>query len=137
MSLYEYIIRVEKTHRKRIALEQEEKELVTPLISDRTKIREIYGIYTDEAVRAGIKPNSSDGRRIFIFIIIRLFCPDAFSGRRLRRGVRNQLAAVLRCEGSIVSHDFKNITFYYKRYRPFRETVNEIYDAIMETLSEN
>lgn len=136
MSLYEYIIRVENTHRKRISLEREEEMLTTPLIRNNNQISEIYGIFADELTKRNIKLDSIESRRIFIFIIMRLCYPAVFTGAKLKRGIRDQMATVLNCEASVISHDFKNLTFHYKRYRGFRQSVDEIYEAIMDTLSE-
>lgn len=136
MSLFEYIIRVENTHRKKIDIEKEERLLTAPLISDYSKITDVYNIYLDEIAKSKINPKSLESRRIFIFIVFRLFCPAVYTGRKLKRGIRDKLAEVLGCEASIISHDFRNLTFHYKKYRNFRIAVNEIYDSIMEVLSE-
>ena len=138
MALYEFIIRVENTHRKKIMLEKEEQELITPIIKDYDQVGEIYGIFSDEISRkTNLKLNSIESRRIFILIVMRLFCPAVFVGRKLKHGIRNKMASILGCEASVISHDFRNLTFHYKKYKHFRETVDMIYDAIMETLSEN
>lgn len=139
MSLIEYIIRVENTHRKKVLLEREENELVSPIIRDYSQMSEVYGIFSDELARREDNHtlSSIENRRIFILIAMRLFCPSVFVGRKLKHGIRDQMATILGCEASVISHDFKNLTFHYKKYRRFRETVDAIYESIMETLSEN
>ena len=137
MALYEYITHVENIHRKRVAIETEERELTMPIITNIDKIGDIYNIYSDEIAKIGIKLHSIDGRRIFIFLVIRLFCPAVYTGSKLKRGIRDRIAEVIGCEASIISHDFRNLTFHYKKYRSFRNIVNAIYDSVMETLSEN
>ena len=137
MNLYEYIIKIENTHRKRLNIESEEKDLTAPLMTDYSRIGEIYNIYEDEIVKMKIKPHSIEGRRIFIFIIMRIFCPAVFTGKKLKRGIRDKIAEATGCEASIISHDFSNLTFHYKKYKSFRTIVNTVYDSIIEILSEN
>ena len=136
MALYEYIQNVESIHRKCVALEREERELTTPIISDYSMLGEIYGIFTEELLKTDIKIDSIDARRIFIFIIMRLCYPSVFANRKLKRGIRDKIAQTLGVEASIVSHDFRNLTFHYKRYKAFRVNVDAIYDSMMEVLSE-
>ena len=137
MSLIEYIIRVENTNRKKVELERELSDLTNPIIKDYNQISDVYGIFADDLTR---NPNSRldsiESRRIFILIIMRLFCPSVFVGRKLKHGIRDKMASILGCEASVISHDFKNLTFHYKKYRHFRERVDSIYESIMETLSE-
>lgn len=137
MALYEYIQNVEQIHRRCLALEKEERELTTPIINDYSMMGEIYGIFSDEIVKkTNIKIDSIESRRIFIFIIMRLCCPSVFANQKLKRGIRDRIAETLNVEASIVSHDFRNLTFHYKRYRNFRSTVDSIYESMMDTLSE-
>lgn len=137
MGLFDFIQSVENTHRKHLAIEKEEKELLTPVIRDYSRMDELYAVFTDEiSKRTNIKTTSIDGRRIFIFIIIRLCCPAVFAGSKLKRGIRDRMAGVLNCDASTISHDFRNLTFHYKRYKGFRHTVDMVYDAMMETLME-
>lgn len=137
MSLIEYIIRVENTNRKKVELERELSDLTNPIIKDYNQISDVYGIFADELTRnTNIRLDSIESRRIFILIIMRLFCPSVFVGRKLKHGIRDKMASILGCEASVISHDFKNLTFHYKKYRHFREKVDSIYESIMETLSE-
>ena len=137
MALYEYIVNVETTHRRKVALERDEKELTAPIIADYTKMGEIYEIFAEELLsKTDIKLGSIESRRIFIIIVTRLFCPISFTGRNLKRGIRDQMARVLGIEASVISHDFKILTFHYKRYRDFRSMVDKIYESIMDVLSE-
>ena len=45
-----------------------------------------------------------------------------------------KIAKVLGCTCSNVSHDYKNISFYYVTYRSFRNDVNEILDKLLMDL---
>lgn len=137
MSLYEYLIRAENAHRKLVAAEREEKDLSTPIIRDYHQMGEIYNIIQDELARkTDIKPNTIEGRRVFIFIIIRLCYPAVLVGKKLKKGIRDEIAATLGCEASVVSHDLKNLTFQYKKYKSFQRSVDEIFNNVMGYLQE-
>lgn len=136
MSLFEFIVSAENLRRRKTSLVKEERDVTSPIIQDSSQMGEIYGIYADEAAKRNIKLDSLESRRIFIFIILRLWYPSFFLGYRLREGRRDMIAETLGVEASIISHDMKNLIFYYKKYRSFRETVDSIYDAVMGLLSE-
>ena len=67
----------------------------------------------------------------FYIVILYLYSPSALGGSKMRRGLREKIAKVLGCTCSNVSHDYKNISFYYVTYRSFRNDVNEILDKLL------
>ena len=133
MTLYEFIQDIESIQRRVTALEEDKKHLTEPIVKDTSRLEEIYHIYENELLtKTSIHPTSIDGRRIFIFIAVRLCCPASFAGGNIRYGFRNQLAQVLGCnQVSVISHDFKNLTFLYKKYKNFRDVVDIVYNAVM------
>lgn len=137
-NLYEYITALENAHRKTLSAQREEDALTQPLLTDSSHLDEIYEIFSNELTkRTQLSPNSIDGRRVFVFIVVRLFCPKALIGKRMRRGIRDQLASILQRDASAISHDIRNLIFYYKKYRWFRKIVDLVYESVMNTLNEN
>ena len=137
MKLYDFITNLESIQRRMAVLEEEKHMLTEPIIYDDSRLEEVYVIYENELSKyPTIKPNSIESRRIFTFIAVRLYCPAVFAKGNLKYGFRIQLAKVLNCENSLISHDFKDLTFIYKKYKAFRKQVDMIYDSVVEQITE-
>ena len=138
MKLFDFINSLESIQRRMTALEEEKRMLTKPIIEDYGRLGEIYNLFENELTRkTDVKPNSIEGRRIFIFIAIRLCYPAVFAKGNIRFGLRNKMANVLNCEASVISHDFKNLTFLYKKYKSFRNQVDKIYEGMLEQINDN
>ena len=135
--LYTFLKEVEQTHRERITIDNKEEELITPLLYDLSRMPEVYECFAALIPSYSKEPLTSiDNRRVFIFIILRLYCPRVFAGYKLSRGIRDAIANILQCEPSLVSHNFRNLSFYYLRYTEFRTKVDNVFTAIYSMISE-
>lgn len=109
---------------------KEENIISTPLVDDLSKIDDVHSIFV----------TYSKGRKMimrrkqFIFIILYFFSPSTLGGFKMRRGLRKKIADLLHCTCSNVSHDYKDISFYYLNYRNFRTSVNEIIEKALADL---
>lgn len=137
MKLYDFITNLESIQRRMATLEEEKRMLTEPIVYDDSRLEEVYAIYENELTKhPNIKPNSIESRRIFTFIAVRLYCPAVFAKGNLKYGFRTRLANVLNCENSLISHDLKDLTFVYKKYKAFRKQVDLIYDSMVEQVTE-
>ena len=108
-------------------LSKEEISPSIPLMQDLSQVGNIYVKF----MRFHAGRNSTMVRNEFIFVILYLYSPSALGGSKMRRGLREKSADVLGCTCSNVSHDYKNISFYYSTDRSFRNDVNEILDKLL------
>lgn len=125
-----YIIeRIKWIRETRAIVAKEETELSAPQLADLDKVNDVYRYFVE--LYKGKKVMMQ--KKQLIFIMLYFFSPSALGGAKMRRGLRERIANVLGCTCSNVSHDFKNISFYYKTYRNFRLNVNEaIYEIRKE-----
>lgn len=122
--------RIQWIRETKAAITKEELSLSIPLMDDLSKVGNIYDIYMNfHKDRKALLV-----RKQFIFIILYFYSPSALGGSKMRRGLREKIAEVLGCTCSNVSHDYKNIGFYYKTYKNFRLDVNEMIEKIFQEL---
>ena len=137
MNLHEYLDELERAHRIRVAADRAEDALTKPIIPDVRRIKDVYEMFTMSVRRISDKPaKDPDNRRVFIFVCLRLFCPKAFVGNVITYGVCEEMAKILGCHKSLISHNVRNLRFIYKKYRDFREKVDTMYDEIMKMIEE-
>lgn len=105
-------------------LSREEAELSVPLMEDVCQVGNVYDLFTAIIGKRLRKRSAAMERKKFIFIILYLYCPSSLAGFKIRRGLREKIAEVLDCTCSNVSHDYKDIGFYYRTYRKFRTDVD-------------
>lgn len=122
------INRISAIRETKIMLYKEEQELSTPILTDLNLIRHIYAQFKEFHTQKITKMK----RKQFIFVILFLYSPCALGGAKMRRGLRRELSEILRCSCSNVSHDYKNVGFFYITYRGFRENINEFLKLTLE-----
>nr|DAV15858.1 MAG TPA: chromosomal replication initiator protein [Caudoviricetes sp.] len=127
MNLKKIMERIKWIRETKAILSKEEISLSIPLMQDLSQVGNIY----DKFMSYHAGRNSTMVRKQFIFVILYLYSPSALGGSKMRRGLREKIAKVLGCTCSNVSHDYKNISFYYVTYRSFRNDVNEILDKLL------
>ena len=130
MNLKKIMERIKWIRETKAILSKEEISLSIPLMQDLSQVGNIY----DKFMSYHAGRNSTMVRKQFIFVILYLYSPSALGGSKMRRGLREKIAKVLGCTCSNVSHDYKNISFYYVTYRSFRNDVNEILDKLLMDL---
>lgn len=111
-------------------LSKEEIALSVPILQDLSQVGNIY----DRFMSYYVGRKSIMVQRQFIFVILYLYSPSALGGSKMRRGLREKIARVLGCTCSNVSHDYKNISFYYVTYKNFRNDVNEVLGKLLKDL---
>lgn len=111
-------------------LSKEEIALSVPIMQDLSLVGNIY----DRFMSYYVGRKSIMVQKQFIFVILYLYSPSALGGSKMRRGLREKIARVLGCTCSNVSHDYKNISFYYVTYKSFRNDVNEVLGKLMVDL---
>lgn len=111
-------------------LSKEEIALSIPIMQDLSLVGNIY----DRFMSYYVGRKSIMVQKQFIFVILYLYSPSALGGSKMRRGLREKIARVLGCTCSNVSHDYKNISFYYVTYKSFRNDVNEVLGKLLVDL---
>lgn len=107
-------------------LSREEAELSAPILTDTSLVKVIYDIFVQHTGRTVKRHSTSLDRKMFLFVVLYFFCPAALAGFKIRRGLRDSIAEVLGCTSSNVSHDYRDVGFYYVTYKGFRECVSNI-----------
>ena len=122
--------RIKSIRETKARLSKEEDLLSEPLMDDLWMVGNIYDLF----LSYHRSRKSKMVQKQFIFIILYLYSPSALGGSKMRRGLRERIAAVLGCTCSNVSHDYRNISFYYVTYRSFRNEVNTILHSMLGIL---
>ena len=122
--------RIKSIRETKARLSKEEDLLSEPLMDDLWMVGNIYDLF----LSYHRSRKSKMVQKQFIFIILYLYSPSALGGSKMRRGLRERIAAVLGCTCSNVSHDYRNISFYYVTYRSFRNEVNAILHSMLGIL---
>lgn len=122
------INRLRAIRETKIMLSKEELDLSQPTFTDVGMIRNIRVLFNEFHAHK----KTPMKRKQFILIILFLYSPYALGGGKMRRGLRKELGEVLNCSCSNVSHDYKNVSFYYMTYKNFRTDVNEFLKYLLE-----
>lgn len=126
-----------ETIREQISvLREREQELSTPVLYDFELIGEIYKWFKELLAEFPLPPNidSPTQRKKFIFIILFLYSPATLSGDKTKVGIRNKIAEVTGCSGSLISHNLDDVTFMYNRYKEHRRDIEYLYTEIVNRL---
>lgn len=115
-------------------LSREETELSLPLLTDVCLVGNIYDLFVSIVGKRIKKRSMAMDRKMFIFVILYFYCPSSIAGFKIKRGLREKIAEVLDCTCSNISHDYKDVGFYYQTYRKFRTDVNTIISRIKEQM---
>ena len=129
-NLKKFMERIKWIRETKAILSKEEISLSVPLMQDLSQVGNIF----DKFMSYHTGRNSIMVRKQFIFVILYLYSPSALGDYKMRRGLREKIAEVLDCTCSNVSHDYKNIGFYYVQYQSFRNDVNEFLDKLLMDL---
>lgn len=120
-NLMTIIERIKWIRETKAILSKEELDISVPLMRNLDYVGNVYDFFMslqDPKRKSMIKKQ-------FIFIILYLYSPSSLGGTKMRRGLREKLSDVLGCTCSNVSHDYKNVSFYYVTYKTFRNEINE------------
>ena len=118
-------------------LSEEENALMSPLLTDKSLIAEIYKIFSDLLNERDCPPNieSVTQRKKFIFIILYLFSPSTLAGGKMISGLREEMAKVIGIrERSTISRNCSDVVFFYQNYKDFSGDIEYLYAGIVEEL---
>ncbi|MBR1527077.1 MAG: hypothetical protein IJ640_10550 [Prevotella sp.] len=111
-----------------------------PLLTDTKLIGKLYDMFLCKMQKAHpnvLGLNSTIQRSKFIFIALALYSPRTlFFGNKMRMDVRDRLAETTGCAKTLISHNCRNVTFYYNAYRDFRDDVDMLYASIIKDLQD-
>ncbi|ADV44763.1 hypothetical protein [Bacteroides helcogenes] len=120
-----------------IVISGEESALTSPLLKDKSLIREIYGIFIELLNEKGCPPNvdSVTQRKKFIFIILYLFSPSSLAGGKMTAGLRPEIAKVLGIQSECtISDNCADVVFLYQNYGDFSRDIEYLYTEIVNRL---
>lgn len=121
---------------ERTKLDDEEKMLSNPALSDYDDIPKIFD-YCHEAyeqLHPRTRVRASEIRRKYLFVILFLYSPKTLAGGKMSSGLRTKIAEALGVEPTNISHYHSDIWFYYTVYSDFREDVNQLFSIVFENL---
>ena len=115
---------------------EREQELSEPILHDYSHIEEIYRWFKDILSNLAFPPDADNPtqRKKFIFIILFLYSPRALAGGKMKIGLRDKIAEVTGCTGSLISHNCEDVTFIYQRYKDHRQETDYLYTEIINRL---
>lgn len=125
-------------HIQKSELEKKEIELTTPLLTDKEYIFQIFEWFCELSGCDGcVCDLDTDNKMKFLFIILFLYSPSCFTGRRIVNGIRDILTELFGYKSSSgVSNHLKSIVHTYNTYRTFREEVIVLYTEIEKRLKD-
>lgn len=117
-------------------LSEREQELSQPMLYDYSLIGEIYGWFKEILLGLALPPcvDSPTQRKKFIFIILFLYSPSTLAGGKMKVGLRDKIAEVTGCTGSLISHNCEDVTFFYQQYKSHRQEIDYLYTEILNRL---
>lgn len=125
------IDRIEHIYQEEQRLEEERRNVVADSEYDVSRLKVVYAITRAKGSQKGYE--RGEIREYFLFVALYVFDPTSIV-RKMRRGLRSDLAAMLGIRENNVSKITKHILFRYRLYKQFRNEVNEIYDEVIEAL---
>ena len=117
------------------------KHYLQPLLKDTGQIERMYRTFLN--TMRGMHPkvrdfNNTVQRSKFIFLVLAFYSPQTlYYGKRMRRNVRDRVADVTGCAKTLISHNCRNVAFYYASYKEFREDVDLLYSSIKDDLGKD
>jgi len=129
-SVVEKIQKIKEVREELRKVMKKEHAVTLPALTDLNLIPDIAGVFKS---MKGIEVFNVEDRRLFIFIILYLYCPHNLFSRNLPRGLRRILAKVLNVKvDNIISRDKKEALCYFTIYKKFREEACCILKVIAE-----
>lgn len=131
------IDRLKKIRSEKSELSSEENALASPVLKDKSLIREIYGMFVEILNERDCPPNPArvTQRKKFIFIILYLFSPSTLVGGKMKPGLREEISRVLGINSAdIISKNCEDVVFLCRHYKDFSEDIRYIYTEILSRL---
>lgn len=124
--------------KKREELLNLEKKIPQPLVTDFSKMQEIYRIYLNQIDKI---PDTleikKDYKKIFILIIYMICAPEVLSGVKSPSGLRKQISETINSSGGFISHNVPVVLSHYFNYASERHIIAYLYGEIRNWLTTN
>ena len=130
------IIRLKKIRIEKSELSEEENTLASPILRDKSLIRDIYKIFVELLNSRSLPPciDSVTQRKKFIFIILYLFSPSSLAGGKMTAGLREEMSRVLGVQSKRVQFPTTDVVFLYQNYGDFSGDIEYLYTEIVNRL---
>lgn len=134
MTIYDRMRALEALDKEEKKIKREYKKLSLPLCSDMGRIADIYTLYLGTPEVKSMY-DEVEVRKVFVFLILSLYCPKFLSGSMLAKGrLRKEIATVLDCTPNLVSRDCRDTLFRYSHYRYVRGNIDSLFEKICRYL---
>lgn len=122
--------KIQKVKREKRRIDEEERELCKPSITDLSRMGELY-----EKFLSICPDRTPSNKKKFIFVAIYLYHPGALVSGKMRKGLRNAIANTLKCHPVQISYESRNLLFHYQRYKTLSSELDEILSQIEKQLN--
>ena len=119
------IDRLEEIFREEARLLKERESIAREAEYSTDNLRVVYAATRAYALEKEF--GVSKMRECFLFVALYIFDPESIV-RKMRKGLRKDLADVLAVSENNVSHLTKHLLFRYRHYKEFRSDVNDVYE---------
>ena len=136
MKEFSLISELKAIREQKVMLMEKERALSEPLLTRFDLIGEIYEWFRELLSELTFSPHveSPTQRKKFIFIILFLYSPTTLAGSKMKVGLRDRLAEVTGCTGSLISHNCEDVAFFYQQYKLHRQDIDFLYIEIVNRL---
>lgn len=125
------IERIEHICKEEQRLERERRTITCDAAYSLENLKVVYAITRAKAAERRFDRGKT--RECFLFVAMYIFDPVSIV-KKMRRGLRSDLAVMLGVRENNVSKITKHILFHYRLYKDFRSDVDDIHDEVMTTL---
>lgn len=135
MNYLSLISKLENVREEKNRLEEKERVLKEPLLTDFSLIPKLYKRFVDILNERPCPPriDSVLQRKKFLLIILLLYSPNTLIGDRMPNGLRKSIISVFpNISPNSISIDISNLLFIYKHYREINFEISEIIPQLVE-----
>lgn len=129
--MFESLSILKALEEQRMEIIRIERQLCEPLLVDVSYIKTIYG-----SVEERSELTKSEQRQLFILLVLLFYSPKKLVvGRKIKKRVMAELCKVTGCTQSLLSHNSRNLTFFYQHYQYFREATDAALISVTNALA--
>lgn len=119
--MFEIIDSLRKLERQRKTIQSINEKIGRPFLSDTVYISDIY-----EITRRHKEMTEYDSRLLFLLVVVIFYSPKKLTlGQKIKRHVMAEVCRVTKCSQTLISHNARNMLFYCRNYRAFREKTKQ------------
>ncbi len=114
---------------------QEEATLSAPLLTDYELLPKLYEQYNKliSSFPASHRPDSRAQKKLFLFIALYLYSPQALVGGSIERGFRSHLARTMNVRNShAISYHCEGLVVWYLQYPDFRKAIDYLLPRLLK-----